>query len=445
MIINDNIKKTLFCYFSPSYQNYTPLDIGLYLTLIRNKGIRINLHTQRLGFKEKDFIRKISKHNADIIIFCLDNITWSGVYAYYAALDFSKELKKISPDTIIGFQSYKIFEEHIKEALQTIDFIIAMNPEYAVTQLDDILRGNYVNGVYTKDHQTHTQTTFDIKSLPSPYLEGIFDSFIKEKARKDIPMYILTSRGCIYGCYYCHRSVKFENIQYVPIKQVYDEIEYLHKRGIRRFFIIDDCFITSDERLEEFVNEFSKRIIRNLSIKDSHFFAMIRPDLIDENIIKKLDLLRIKEVQLGMQTINPRLQYLMKREMNLSLYGKIADMLHKYNITMQIDILIGLPEDTLDFFKKSLDTAIAMRPARIQVKQIYINKGTILEQEREKYGITIYKRRYFGAPFIKTAKGITEEYKKKAYIYLKEMMEKHKEIRWKWVTEYGTYHDTLKE
>jgi radical SAM superfamily enzyme YgiQ (UPF0313 family) len=426
-------RKALFCYFATDYIQYVPLDLGIYFSLIKKKNLNIDLYAKRFDFDTNKFLKEITKYNADIIVIILDNIIWTGVYAYLGALKISKILKANNPELIIGFQSCKINEKEISKALETIDFIVAMNPESAFSDIDKILNKEYVNGVFTKDYKNHTKEEIDINKLPSPYLEGIFDSFINYRAKKKQQMFIVTSKGCIYGCYYCHRSIRYEKIQYFKVKRVFDEIEYLHNKGINNLTIIDDCFITTEERLKDFEIEFLKRKEKNSCLDNINFQVLIRPDLLDEQIIKRLNQLNINIVQMGIQTINPNLQYLIKRDMDLSKLDMIAKLLHKYSIKIKIDLILGLPGDTIDYFKKTLDQAIRMKPIRIRPKQLYLNPGTRIDKEKEEFELKVSRKRDFFVPFISQSKGITKEYKKETLRYLKQKISENRHIRWDYV------------
>jgi len=417
-------KKAVFCYFTPWYSFYTPLDIGYVFAAIKQKNLKFNLHAIRLGYHDMNYEEKIMKLRPDAVFFFLDNIIWSGAYGFIAALKTAKELRATNPNIIIGFQSHKIQDSEIKKALNTVDFVVT-GSELPFHELDTLL---------TKKG-TITGKSIDINKLPSPYLAGIFDKHLETMSKsEDFSAFIQTSTGCMYGCDYCHRSVKFESVQYFPVKRVYDEIEYCINKGIRNFFIIDDCFLTKKERLIEFLKEHKKR---KLGIR---FTAMCRPDILTEEIVSIFSQLNITHIQMGLQTVNPRLQDYMKRKVKPD-YRKIASWFNKYRITLQVDVIWGLPDDDIDSFKRSLDTALSLHPAAVQVKQLYLNPNTVFHQDMEKYQIKTAETRFIGVPFVSTARGIDNTYKEQAFAYVEKMKQKHPEIMWRWVSENSSWHD----
>jgi radical SAM superfamily enzyme YgiQ (UPF0313 family) len=435
-----HVKKLVFCYFAPWYSYYTPLDIGIIFAKLKRYGAKYNLHAIRLGFHNQNYYEKIMQLKPDAVFFMLDNIIWSGTYAFGASMRAAVKLKKEEPGIFIGFQSHKIRDEDADDALKLIDCVVGTNPEDSFMHIDELLDGRPVAGTATKHGKIKENPPEALEGLPSPYLDGIFDKHLM-RYKKTMRPFISTSRGCIYGCFYCHRSVKFEKLRYFPVSRAYDEIEYIMRIGYRNFFIIDDCFLTTIERLREFKIEFESRKLINSKIGDINLMGMCRPDVINEEVVILLRNLNFRSIQIGIQTINPKLQGFMKREMDLSKLDKISRLFTENGIEMMIDLIIGLPGDDIEHFRKSLDKAISMEPKLLQVKQLYLNPNTKFDKDRQEFGIVPGTNRSFGPPFVIKAAGISEDYFDEAYSYLKKKMDERKDIRWKWITQYSTYHE----
>ncbi len=457
-------KKILFCYFSPANKHYTPLDLGYILTCANlNKAeydvefLHLNQKSNSYGeFTKSAYL--IKSYSPDAVFFFLESIVWSKVYALGAALkiiDIYNE--KYGASSFLGLQSYKIQENEIKEILETkkLDCVVRKDPEESFKHLGKILKKEKVDGVsYYNDtknrviihEEKKSESEKDLDYIPSPFLEGIFDDFLMQeqfdlKGRHTV--YICTSRACPFGCYYCYRSVKFESMRYFSVQRVFDEIEYLfNKFRIFRFFTIDDCFLTSKNRLKEFVSEFKKRKQKNPSLKYIKMLVMSRPELLDEEALQLMHELNVSFIQIGLQTINPELQHYMTRKIEIDKFKEIAKTMHKYDMMLKLDVIIGLPGDTLDYFKKTLDYAISLQPGCLQVKQIYHNPSTLFDLEKNKYEIeTETKKRDFAVPYVHKSKNVDQVYQKKAYDYLQEKIQEFPEINWKWLSEFGSYYD----
>jgi anaerobic magnesium-protoporphyrin IX monomethyl ester cyclase len=142
-------------------------------------------------------------------------------------------------------------------------------------QLSEILEKKFVSGVqyqkisYPKNgladglERKSCNSSDNLDTIPSPYLDHVFDNYIQAcQMRRDghFRAFLVSSRGCSFGCYYCFRSVKFEKVRYFSVKRFYDELEYLFNNfKVQRFFVLDDAFLYSKQRLKEFAEEFKKR------------------------------------------------------------------------------------------------------------------------------------------------------------------------------------------
>jgi len=435
------MRKIVFCYFAPWYAYYTPLDIGYILAQIRQKNLKFDLQAIRLDYFDKDYAKKIPK--ADVVFFFLDSVIWSGVFAFKAAYLTAKKLKEQQPGIFVGMHSHKILSTMYNKAFEAVDCLVLNDPEQSFLELDKILKKEKVSGVMRNAKETQiVSDTSNLKKLSSPYLNGIFDNHIKTKTKfPEYCAYVQTCRGCLYGCYYCFRSVKFDKVRYFPVKRVYDEIEYLMERGVIKVLFIDDCFLTTKERLLEFRDEFNARKIKNPALNNLKLSIMCRPDELTQEIIKMFSELNIIRIQIGLQTVNPKLQKFMKRDMDLNNFPKIAKWLRKYQIETQIDVIWGLPGDTIENYKKSVQAALSLKPSAIQTKQLYLNPGTIFEQNQAKYKIKTTKPSHLGVPYVKSAIGIDENYQKQAYDYTMEIKKRYPQIYWKWSAVSSSWHE----
>jgi radical SAM superfamily enzyme YgiQ (UPF0313 family) len=291
------------------------------------------------------------------------------------------------------------------------------------------LNGNYI----IKNH-------CDPELLPSPYLSGVLDDFLTKKQTEfhgNFGAYIYSSLGCPFKCHYCFRGIRSRKIVFYSACKFYDEIEYLYNKfGIRTFILLDDVFTINKERLKELSDEFEIRKKINPGLSGIFVSAMIRPELVSETIIPQLKMINIGLLQLGLQTLNPNLQEYMNRSMTESRIRRILDSLVKNDIKLILDVIMGLPNDTLDYYKKTIDFAIDRYPAYIQVKQLQLNPGTYFHKFKEKYGIMMDENNNdFTVPFVCKASGeINEVYFKEAVEYTKMKIALHPEIKWRLIS-----------
>ena len=462
------MKKILFCYFHPvSLINYTPLDIGYIAALIKEhfsddydvKIAPLFFGNENFDFSSARGIADIENHKPDAVFFFLDNVYWSNFFALGRAKILVQELKNRNPDIFVGIQSYKIQSDEIEKILRSglVDCIIKKNPESAFQKIDKILAKKEVGGVaYFDKENKNIHNCSEINSgfiqnldyLPSPYLTGFFDDFLRAEQLKtsgNFMAYLYFSRGCVFSCYYCARSKKNERkISAFSAGRFYDEIEYLLKKfSIRKFLILDDSFLNPFLQTGEFLSEFKKRKNKNASLENISLIATARPEYLNEKTVAFLQDINVRWLQIGLQTVNPDLQKYMSRHFPLDGFKLISSLLHKADIKMHLDIIMGLPEDAVEYFKKTLDYALSLDSYSIQINQFYLNPKAFFSEQSEKYRIkkTTCRNDLFLPFVVEASGGVDEKYFREATDYVKKKIDEFPEIKWKLIAEQAHFVD----
>ncbi len=481
--------KIFFFYFHPVGQSYTPLDVGYIMAKIEDSIKKRNVPLDNFKFEiipiyfgpkylesenkfVKDFDTKketerilelLKKNKPKAVFFFLDNILWSGFWGVGRSLELAELIKKYikKEDIFIGFQSYKITKEITHKAFNSkvLDCWIGENPAESFLQIERIIKKEKVENVYydcneidNKENSAILQKNFfnqkcsvgeknvflDEK-FPSPYLNGALDGFLfPVKKRKNFICFTYSSFGCVFGCYYCFRSVKFEKLQLFSPKRFFDEIEYLIlKFGFSNFTILDDCFAISKERLKDLVEEFESRKINNPKLKSVKLIVMSRIEVLeDEERIRLLKKLNIVKIQIGLQTINPKLDIYMRRIEGLA---KKLELIKKWlsqeEILFSLDIIAGLPGDDLKNFKKTVDFALSLNPSFVQVKRLYLNPNTFFHLRQEEFGIVAedFLTKKLVTPLVVKSDKIDNIYFEEAYKYSMAIAKKNPEIGFKFL------------
>ncbi|MDD5179523.1 MAG: radical SAM protein [Candidatus Gracilibacteria bacterium] len=452
------IKHLLLVYFDHKIISYTPLDIAYILAYLQNKvgDIKITVlpvctdRSKKKNEYKKD-IYQIQSLKADAVIFFLDNILWSGMFYEGLAQHLSRKIKKLNPLIHIGFQSYKIRAERSLEELKKnsqIDFILRGEPEIPFLDFCSKTNHRQMCGItYRAGKQIivnkDASPIKNLDTIPSPYLTGLLDYFIAKRITNFSKkcLFLTASRGCPYRCHYCFRSVKFSAVRRFSPRRVVAEIQYLYEKGVREIFFLDDTFIGAgkyfDDLLVEYCRAFScKRKSPMLSI-------MTRPELLTPEAIKNLAKINVHYIQIGIQTLNPDSQYLMGRPADFTskVFEKIARNCRRYKINLHFDCIFGLPGDTLDYFKQTVDFAISLQPKFMQIKQLYLNPDTLFEINAKAYGIRSGKKLPLNVPFVKSSSGWKPVDIKKAFDFAIGIQRKNPKIRFKILSEYGYFNN----
>ncbi len=471
-------KKILFCYFSPLGIPYTPTDIGYIVAILQQEVpafydfeiIQLHYETTKnedatWTLKQEKYIERdielILYHKPDAVFFFTENVLWSKVFTLLRATKIMKILRQKKSSIFLGLQSYKIQNEQTREILDNgyTDAVIKGDPEKIFIHLSELLEKKFIPGTEYKNNVVprsgliqmmedfggaSCDNNDSLDHIPSPYLSHVFDNYIQTQQRQTnntFRAFLLSARGCGFKCYYCFRSTKFDKVRCFSVKRFYNEVEYLFNNfKVRNFFVLDDAFLYSRERLQEFEDEFNRRLVTNPTLKCIDVFVMARPETVDEKIIQTLANINVTCIQFGLQTVNPDLQHYMGRKIDTLYFKKIKDWLRTYNIKLYLDIVIGLPGDSPAWVKETMRFALLLDPAYIQIKQFYLNPDTLFQVNQSEYEIKIEKEmRDFDTLYVDTAKNIDEKYFTETNEFIMKQIKDNPQILWKYLTKRENY------
>ncbi|SHF74773.1 Radical SAM superfamily protein [Caldanaerobius fijiensis DSM 17918] len=105
-----------------------------------------------------------------------------------------------------------------------------------------------------------------------------------------------------------------------------------------------------------------------------------RPDYIDESILDNLLSHGVKEIELGVQSMDDYVLSLAERGHTASDVHKAVNLIRRYNFRLGLQMMIGLPGDTIE---KDIYTAaelIKLRPDFVRIYPTLVIRGTRLEE-----------------------------------------------------------------
>jgi hypothetical protein len=101
--------------------------------------------------------------------------------------------------------------------------------------------------------------------------------------------------------------------------------------------------------------------------------------LIDQGVIGQLDI--------GIQTFNKAVLPDLQRPTNYEKFFAVVERLHSRGIRFSLDLVLGMPGDTLSGFKDSLRKVISCRPDRCQTFPMSVLPGTAYDLRRDELGL----------------------------------------------------------
>jgi amino acid adenylation domain-containing protein len=207
-----------------------------------------------------------------------------------------------------------------------------------------------------------------------------------------------TTRGCPFECLYCHK-VWSKNHVFRSAENIYSEIEYYYKKGVRNFASIDDCFNLNRENSSRLF----RLIIKN-KLKLQLFFPNgLRGDIMTPDYIDLMADAGTRGINLSLETGSPRLQKLLKKNLNLDKFKQVVDYIASQHpgIMLEMASMHGFPGESEEEAMMTLDFIKSIKWIHfpyIHILKIYPNtemEQFALEQGISKKDIMISKDRAF--------------------------------------------------
>jgi len=262
------------------------------------------------------------------------------------------------------------------------DFVIKGEGEIVLTEVmnrlvsGDTLEG--IPGVFLKGARANPekdqQPVMDINSLHSPYLSGTIDP-----GRYSGLLWEL-SRGCLFKCGFCFESRGVTGVRQISTERIGKELELFEEKKVTQVFVLDPTFNSDIKR--------AKKILRMI-LKIApliHFTFEIRAEFIDSEIAGLFAGVHCS-LQVGLQSANREVLANVNRTIDTVDYAKKIELLNKAGAIFGLDLIYGLPGDTLDGFKKSLNYALGLQPNHLDIFPLAVIPGTALYDHAESFSL----------------------------------------------------------
>ena len=197
-------------------------------------------------------------------------------------------------------------------------------------------------------------------------------------------IYYESSRGCPFSCSYCLSSID-KKLRFRDLELVKKELQFFLDHKVPQVKFVDRTFnckhehvmaiwkyiLEHDNGVTNFHFEISADLLRD---EEMELMAKMRPGLI--------------QLEIGVQSTNPETIRAIHRHMDLDKLERCVDRVHSFrNIHQHLDLIAGLPYEDYDTFQHSFNDVYQMKPDQLQLGFLKVLKGSLMQEEAEKYGI----------------------------------------------------------
>lgn len=329
-------------------------------------------------------------------------ITTSTLFLY-DVLRVARLVRQWRPDAKIVLGGPHL-TEYAKESVERpeIDFAVVGEGEVPFLALLRALEKNeIVDGIpglaYRRDDETVVVNPPDhrllaLDDLPLPDYE------IVDISQYHIPYdhlhpsgIIVTSRGCPYRCTFC--SLNYPYFRTRGPESVVNEMEALKKMGCKTVTFNDDNFNVSRQRVMEICDLI---IERNLNLPWSF---RGRVDCVDEEMIGKAARAGCIRVHFGVESGTQEMLDATKKGITLDQARAAFALCRKYKIATVAFFMIGLPGETAEQARKTIDFALELNPEYVVFTSLIPQPGSeIYEQALAEGAFPDYIREFARNP-----------------------------------------------
>lgn len=219
------------------------------------------------------------------------------------------------------------------------------------------------------------ESSIDFEILPSPYLDGTIPI---EQGHE--MLHWETRRGCMFKCTFCaHRDLKDQGVHLLGMDKVKQELDLFKSKNVKKVNVLDPIFNNEPNHIE----------ILKYAIKinfKSLLALQVRFERITEEFLNLCSQLNV-HLEFGLQTADVNESRIIERANNMNKVGKSITLIQQWNQSFEVSLIYGLPGQTVDSFKNSIEYLQQRGIAIIKAFPLMLLEGTKLAADKEKHSI----------------------------------------------------------
>ena len=297
-----------------------------------------------------------------------------GVYIWNASevRQLVRILKRVAPAVRVILGGPEVSHLPMRVDLSEADYIIQGEGEVAFPALCKALE----SGVPPVE-QIISARPVDVTRLASPY------GYYTDEDLAHRLTYVEASRGCPFTCEFCLSSID-KQVRAFALDPFLAEMEALWQRGARTFKFVDRTFNSNLAAAETILDFFLAKQ------PPFHVHFEVIPDHFPQDLKDRLQRFPAGTLQLevGIQTLNPQTASNISRRLDLGRIKKNLTFLQRETTAhLHVDLIAGLPGESIEQFGEHLDTLVALTSGEIQLGLLKKLSGTTINRHDLEYGM----------------------------------------------------------
>lgn len=361
------------CIVTTLNAKYIHQSLAVRLLYVANKQRGVSYKEFTIKEKPEKVADELLSHNPDVI--------GIGVYIWNVEQieQVVKELRKRKPNLIIILGGPEVsYEPDTFLDNWEVDYIISGEGEFVLGELLDAIKAGKSNdsididGVSSKNKITSHIARADLDklaTLPSPYMMEEDIESLKHRV-----VYIETSRGCPFQCQYCLSSLE-QGVRYMPHDYVFENLAWLIDNGAKTIKFLDRTFNINMPHTMAIFDFLIKHHRPSLSCQFEIYADILKPELIEYLNNELPD--NYFRFEIGIQSTHQPTNQAVKRNQDFDTLAKnIKLLMDGGKVDLHLDLIAGLPYETLPLFIRSFNDVFEFRAKELQLGFLKMLRGT---------------------------------------------------------------------
>ncbi len=288
--------------------------------------------------------------------------------SFLDAAEIAQKIKEHSRHitTVCGGVHASALEDELLQSYGAFDFLCVGEGELTMAEIARGTEPVEIKGLIWRQgsrvitNQPRPQIA-DLDSLPFPAYEKLkgfpYDYHLPLFSYINTPgATMITSRGCMYQCSYCDRSVFKKGFRYNSASYIYEHMKYLRTRfGVLHINIYDDLFTADRARIIELCEKLARHPL------GINFNCAVRVGYTDDELLKMLKYAGCLMVSLGIESADPHILARHKSGVSLDDVRDTVRRIQDAGLRAKGLFMMGLPGETEESIRRTSDFIISLK------------------------------------------------------------------------------------
>ncbi|MDY3118499.1 MAG: DUF4080 domain-containing protein [Peptoniphilus sp.] len=359
--------------------NASYVHTNLAVRLLRASTSRpVDVLEMTINESKEAMIQKILRKRPDVIMYSAYIWNWTqigrlGRYIKKAL----PEIRQYAGGPEVTYDCVEIMEE-----ARWLDGILRGEGE---KNFDDFLA--YLGGEKTPESVSGLVWRGKEAIVASPFskpgaMDGLPCGYDQESLEHRI-VYYESMRGCPYHCSYCLSS-EDDQVRYRSVAEIKRHMRLLFQTKTRLIKFVDRSFHIRPERTKEILRFFIDEAPEDMCIHFEMNLEHMTRDVAD--LMNRAPAGRF-QIEAGIQSVNPQVNQRIHRSTNLNKMKAAMDWIDREKIHIHVDLIAGLPGETMDSFLQGFDRVVPLKAQKIQIGFLKLLRGTELRRRADEFHI----------------------------------------------------------